>query len=136
MIYFRPHHFLCSLGYQGKGYSSDFVENYDQIALLLRAKGGDSAQIQVVKHTDDICSACPHQRGLLCATQEKISSLDDRHKKALNLEIGETLSWGDAKKRIREKISNEVFHEICEGCQWKNLGICEEALNLNRSDLP
>jgi hypothetical protein len=128
MIYFRPHHFLCSIGYEGKGYSDDFVKNYDQIVEKLRQPGGDEALLKVVVHTDDICSVCPHKRGLLCQTQKKIESLDKRHAEALSLVEGEILSWWDAKKRIKEKISLDIFHAICKGCQWKDLGICEKAL--------
>lgn len=129
MLKFRPHHFLCTIGYEGKGYSKPFTDNYDQIAERLRAPDGDQTNIQVVFHTDDICAPCPHQRGLLCATQQKISSLDARHTKALNLQNNEILSWGEAKERIKQKISIDTFHEICKGCQWKALGICEKALN-------
>lgn len=26
-VRYRPHHFLCSLGYEGKGYSEAFTDN-------------------------------------------------------------------------------------------------------------
>ncbi|MDP3533215.1 MAG: DUF1284 domain-containing protein [Alphaproteobacteria bacterium] len=128
MLKFRPHHFLCTIGYEGKGYSEPFTDNYDKIAEQLRVPDGDQTEIQVVFHTDDICAPCPHQRGLLCATQKKIASLDRRHCDALNLMENEILMWVDAKKRIKQKISIDTFHEICKGCQWKALGVCEEAL--------
>jgi uncharacterized protein len=134
MLKFRPHHFLCTIGYKGKGYSEPFTDNYDKIAKQLQRPEGDQTKIQVVFHTDDICAPCPHQRGLLCATQQKIASLDVRHAKALNLQNNEILTWGEAKERIKQKISIDVFHEICTGCQWKVLGICEKALNKLHND--
>ena len=36
MLKFRPHHFLCTLGFQGKGYSPGFVANFQAIADRLR----------------------------------------------------------------------------------------------------
>lgn len=128
MLKFRPHHFLCTIGYEGKGYSEPFTDNYDQIAEKLSAPDGDQTKIQVILYTDDICAPCPHQRGLLCASQKKIAALDQKHAEALNLQKNEILSWQDAKERIKKNISIETFHNICKGCQWKSLGICEEAL--------
>ena len=32
MLEFRPHHFLCTLGFEGKGYSDEFVRNYYRYA--------------------------------------------------------------------------------------------------------
>lgn len=128
MLKFRPHHFLCTIGYEGKGYSEPFTDNYDQIAHQLRGPNGDKTEIQVVFQTDDVCAPCPHKRGLLCTSQKKIASLDARHVEALGIHNDEILTWGDAKKRIKQKISIDVFHEICKGCQWKSLGVCETAL--------
>jgi hypothetical protein len=123
-ITFRPHHFLCTLGFQGRGYDDKFVDNYQNIKDGLT----DDTLIHIVGHTDSICAPCPHKRDLLCATQTKIEALDTRHAEALNLISGETLSWGDAKNRMK-KLDIEKFHEICTGCGWKALGVCEKALN-------
>jgi len=37
MLTFRPHHFMCTLGFQGMGYSPAFVTNYKDIAATLKA---------------------------------------------------------------------------------------------------
>ena len=39
MLSFRPHHFLCTLGFEGKGYSDAFTRNMAEIADALRARG-------------------------------------------------------------------------------------------------
>lgn len=85
MMKFRPHHFLCTVGYQGKGYSEEFVKNYDRISQSLKRNGvkGDDTPIEVVAKTDSICSPCPSKRGDLCETQEKIEKLDNAHAKIL-----------------------------------------------------
>ena len=63
---YRPHHFLCSLGFEGKGYSDAFTANMDAIVMgRLRASGGDAIEIRVVGAADDICGPCPKRRGSL-----------------------------------------------------------------------
>jgi hypothetical protein len=128
MLKFRPHHFLCTVGYQGKGYSAEFVKNYDVIAAGLRVPNGDATLIEVVEKTDSICVPCPSKRGDLCETQAKIDHLDRAHAKILSLKEGDTLTWGEAKKRIVENFSEEAFESACAPCSWKALGICKTAL--------
>ena len=127
-IKFRPHHFLCTIAFQGKGYSPEFVDNYTQICEQLNADQGDCVQIQVVNQTDSICCACPDKHGELCRTQSRVEALDNQHAQVLNLKAGMALSWGEAKRQIAEKIDEKVFDSICQGCSWKDLGICLTAL--------
>ena len=127
-LHFRPHHFLCALGFAGKGYSDPFVANFSQITAQLRAAGGDVIEIVVVDQTDSICTPCPHRRDTQCTEQTKIASLDQRHQAVLQIKAGDQLSWGEAKARIKQHMDLETFHKACEGCQWKALGVCEQAL--------
>lgn len=123
MIKFRPHHFLCTLGFEGKGYSDNFVENFS----TLKAKLTDDTVLTIVAETDDICAPCPHKRNTVCTKQDSISALDARHAEAMGFTPGISLTWGEAKEKMRT-LSIEDFHHICTGCSWKTLGICEEAL--------
>ncbi len=127
-IAFRPHHFLCALCFQGKGYSPQFVANFSSIMQQLNSVLGDEEVIDVVAATDSICSPCPNRRGALCADQHKISILDQAHAAILNLHEGEQITWGEAKKRIAESMTLEAFDQACASCEWKKLGICEEVL--------
>ena len=130
MLKFRPHHFLCTVGFAGQGYSDEFVKGYQEIARGLReAPDGDDVMIEVVSHTDSICTPCPNKQGLKCTTEEKVQKLDTHHASALGLRAGDRLTWGEAKQRVRERVSNEVFDKICDPCGWKPKGICEKALN-------
>lgn len=129
IITYRPHHFLCSLGFAGKGYSDGFTENMSQIVVdTLRAPGGDDALIEVTGATDDICGPCPKRRGTLCTEQAKIAALDTRHARALRLFVGTRLSWGEAKRRIVKHVPPGSLQTLCQGCQWLELGLCETAL--------
>ena len=131
-ISFRPHHFLCALSFQGKGYSPEFVANFAAIMQRLNAVDGDEIEITVSGHTDSICEPCPSRRDQLCETQEKITRLDNAHAEILQLSAGEKLTWGDAKQRIADYMTLPDFQRACDGCSWKSFGICENVLNTFR----
>lgn len=125
-ISFRPHHFLCTLCFQGKGYSPDFIRNYKVIAKQLRQD--DTVAITVTTEADSICTPCPRKRGLGCQTQTKIDNLDSAHAAVLGLVAGDSLTWGQAKQRIKERMTLADFHKTCESCSWKEYGVCETVL--------
>jgi len=125
-ISFRPHHFLCTLGFQGKGYSPRFVENYRHIVSALQHN--DSLPITIAPTNDSICKACPHQNQNACQKEEKIQELDKRHLEILNLKMGDVITWFEAKGRLQKHMTLKAFHRACAGCQWKVLGFCEQAL--------
>lgn len=128
-IRYRPHHFLCSLGFEGKGYSEGFTANMTAIVMgRLRAEGGDATEIEVTGATDDICAPCPKRRGRLCTSQDKIKALDRAHAAALQLAPRERLTWGEAKDRIRASVPPGSLHRLCKGCEWEPYGMCEAAL--------
>lgn len=129
-ITFRPHHFLCSLGFQGQGYSDDFTANMARIVIdTLRAPGGDTVMIEVTGTTDDICAPCPKRRETTCSEQEKMAALDTRHARALRVFVGTRISWGEAKRRIVKQVPPGALETLCAGCQWLELGLCEKALS-------
>jgi len=126
-IHFRPHHFLCTLGFQGKGYSIPFVKNFQNIVEQLNAD--PDSLIQVTKGLDQICGSCPNKKeNNSCDKQTKIERLDKAHQTILGLEENQIISWKEAKRLIKEKMSIEDFHAACEGCEWKVYGVCETAL--------
>ena len=126
-IEFRPHHFLCTFCFKGKGYSPEFVDNYQVIAAQLKQDA--DTPIRVVNHTDSICSPCPHRQGLRCTTEAKVQHLDQAHAGALEIQPGDVLTWREAKNRIAERIDLNTFHKICATCSWKASGICESVLS-------
>ncbi len=128
-LQFRPHHFLCALGYRGEGYSDGFTANMTEIVTLgLKAEDGDSTEIEVIGATDAICGPCPKRRGALCSDQAKISALDLSHSKILGVRPGDRLTWGQAKARIRSLVQPGELGKICSECQWLDLGYCEDSL--------
>lgn len=126
MITFRPHHFLCTLCFQGKGYSPDFVRQYK--GLVAELDGEEATPITVVEESDQICQPCPHRRASTCEQEVKIQALDRGHAKVMAWKVGETLTWKEAKDRMRQHLSLDQFHEICAPCAWKPYGICEKII--------
>lgn len=125
---FRAHHFLCTLGFEGKGYSPGFVANYRAIAERLAAPQGDSEVIEVTFDSDVICEPCPNRRGEGCSADHKIRTLDAAHAAMLGLAAGQRLTWGEAKARIACKVTLDAFERACAPCSWKALGVCQKAL--------
>ncbi|WP_424973284.1 DUF1284 domain-containing protein [Dinoroseobacter sp. S76] len=128
MIRYRPHHFLCSLGFEGKGYSDGFTANMHSLVVgQLRAPGGDAVEIEVTAITDDICAPCPKRRGRLCVDQGKITRLDRAHGEALDFAAGDRITWGAAQDRMAQ-LRPEDLDRICAGCAWLEMGMCKAAL--------
>lgn len=127
-IRFRPHHFLCALGYEGKGYSPEFTANMTAIVVgRLRAPGGEAEVIEVTREADAICAPCPARRGTGCESGERIAALDAAHAAALELAAGERLTWGAALGRMRA-LPPDIHRSICAPCPWRALGLCAAAL--------
>lgn len=125
----RPHHLLCALGFEGEGYSSDFVANMSRIVMgQLRAEGGDDTPIKLTGYADDICAPCPKRVGRLCKSQQRIALIDRSHAQALKLKPREEMTWGQAKDRIRANVQPGTLEQLCLGCKWLELGLCEAAL--------
>jgi hypothetical protein len=131
---FRPHHFLCTLGFQGKGYSPAFIANFQAIVDRLRAPGGGSVEIEVVAQTDSICTPCPNRTGATCTSEPKIQRLDHAHEALLGVQPGQRLTWEEAQSLIAQRVSIEAFHQACEPCSWRSLGVCEQALVALKKD--
>ncbi len=128
MLQFRPHHFMCTLSFNGFGYDKRFVENYWQIVKQLARN--PQTTIAVTCGSDAICLKCPNlQRSTLCKYQSKVEHIDRLHMEALHLNDGDILKWNEAKTIIKTHISIERFHIICASCEWKRFGICENALH-------
>ncbi|RWR46487.1 DUF1284 domain-containing protein [Sinirhodobacter ferrireducens] len=131
---YRPHHFLCSLGFEGKGYSDAFTANMTAIVMgRLRAAAGAGVEIEVTAAADDICAPCPSRRGEGCDTAATIDRLDAAHARALGLTAGDRLSWGEALERMRA-LPADALTEICAPCQWLRYGMCRGALARLQSD--
>ena len=118
-IKLRVHHLLCLLGFQGYGYSEDFVFNMTQINEKRKSK---DCIITLTNEADDICSSCPNLKDNICENEKQneiIVKMDN-----------EILSHFDSKRKYN---SLELFKEVslkfntlksvenvCSNCKWEN----------------
>lgn len=119
---------MCTLAFSGKGYSLGFIKNYKKIVQELN--DNENTLIEVVEYMDNLCSPCPNKiDDIICKSQSKVVKLDNAHKQILSLKIGESISWKQVKSRIKQNMSIEKFHRACDGCSWKQYGICQQKLS-------
>lgn len=122
-IRLRPHHLLCLLTYVGKGYTPDFVRNYDRIADQL----SDGREIEIVSGPDDICAPLLAEQAPHCH-EESVTARDARAArdvaKALGapIEEGDRLSLSPARlAQLREAFAKGETRDACVRCDWHDL---------------
>ena len=135
-IKLRPHHFLCVLGFQGKGYSPAFVKNFRRVIERL---GMEHARVEAAAGADDVCAPCPNNDAGTCrpggeSDEPRIRALDVAYERTLDLRPRETMTWADARRMIAAKVSDEAFERNCAPCSWKQLGYCKSALQKLRGE--
>ena len=112
----RPHHALCALFFQGKGYSKEFVENMDK--LLSR----NEAQITVTFGADFLCNSCPNLENGACKTYEKVKAYDEKTAELCGFSKGETMSLDEFKNCALEKIVKKgLLKNVCGDCSWSDI---------------
>jgi hypothetical protein len=115
-------------GYQGYGYSDDFVKNMDEVVAFIKNNPKKSAL--VVADCDSICSSCPHRKTselnhYECLKKSKLENLEKIKKEKklaefLGIEINKEYQIEKLFCNVNEKIhSKEIANEYyCERCQW------------------
>lgn len=122
----RPHHLLCTQGYEGKGYSDAFVENMTAITDLLRS--GERARIDLVFSTDDICAKCPMMLDVdRCEANEKIKRLDQKVVHYFGLEE-KSYIYQEIVCEINTKITASIMDDICSECSWYAVSACKKRI--------
>ncbi len=116
MFRFRPHHLVCFLSFQGKGYDSDFVNGVNEILTALKSNPNEKL-ITVVYDCDSACEKCPNRNSGKCKDDEVITALDSAYTKLLKINEGNQWSFADM-QLIPQHISKADFVKICGKCQW------------------
>ena len=116
----RPHHLLCIQKFTGHGYDAAFTDHMTSIVSEL--SGGGKAQILLTQGCDDLCRACPNNRGGSCTSLEKVAMMDSSVLDVCGLACGESAPWAELASRARERIlETQEFNRICNCCQWFEL---------------
>ncbi len=121
-INIRAHHLLCIQGFQGKGYSLEFIENLKEINDFLEEN--PSTGIKVISEVDEICHYCPHRKGDICIqgpnAEENIKLMDFKTLKYLELKEGKIYNYDYIMELINDKLNLNDLKEICGLCLWIN----------------
>lgn len=111
----RPHHALCLLFFEGKGYSRAFIEN------MTAFKADPSQPVQITGGCDILCQFCPHSQNGTCEDEAKVTLFDQR---VLNFS-GEAFQ-ADQPVPLTELCCNVydtilqqgLLAEVCGECEW------------------
>jgi len=120
----RPHHLLCSLTYIGKGYSPEFVANYDRVVAALSA----GAAIEVVEGPDALCAprlasaAECHCHDARIARRDSLAAADLSSLFDQKIESGSIIArFHDWVPVLRAAFAAGTIRAACLGCMWRTL---------------
>ncbi len=118
-IKLRGHHLLCLQGFQGYGYSEDFVLNMTRINEMRKSK---DCTVTLTNESDDICSACPNLKNNLCENKkqnETIVKMDNEVLSQLNMNNEyKSIELFDEVESTFDSIDN--VKNICNECKWSD----------------
>ena len=75
-----------------------------EVKEWLLGKNGP-ASLQMVGATDEICSACPHNKGGSCESAEKVERYDAGVLKYTGLKAGQEMTFAEFERIVEEKNS-------------------------------
>lgn len=127
LFHLRPHHLICNLCFQGKGYNQEFIENFRILHQALKKRHN---KIKIIQGTDDVCSKCPEKQTNSCKNEAVVKKIDCAYLQILQLKYGEIITVYNMEKKIKKYLDLQKFHLACKKCSWKTLGICESALSI------
>lgn len=114
----RPHHGLCLSFFEGRGYSSEFVKHMTQI----KAEVSKNPTVLLHSRTDEICSACPHNKNGACESEEKVQRYDKEVLRLCSLDQKAEIEWKLFEQLLNENILGAGKREaICGDCQWNTI---------------
>lgn len=112
----RPHHLLCTEFFKGYGYSDEFSANMSEVISMMNA---DDPEVTLTAEADIICRGCPHNKGGICDSREKVCRYDLSVLELLGVCEGDTSLWSELKRSARERIiAAGKLSRICGDCQW------------------
>jgi len=116
----RAHHLLCIQGFQGYGYSEDFVKNMSEIIKSMDS----NSEVEIITECDIICSCCPHNVEGVCQkgpdSAQEVRNMDTRILEKLHIKDGMIGRVKDVLSLINTELRNvSDIQDICGGCAWK-----------------
>jgi len=137
-IRIRPHHLLCMLTFVGKGYTPEFIANFERIARLIAS--GNQA-VEIVLGPDDLCAplltdpAC-HCRNVSVLERDRLAAEALAGLLRQPVENGSIfLLSGDVLDELRLAFHAGTIRRACRGCQWSEFCDHIAAENFNQTVL-
>lgn len=118
----RAHHLLCIQGFQGYGYSPDFVSNMREIVSALNRDL--FLKLKLVSECDVICACCPNRPACVQQDSKKAGRIRD-----MDLFVLEKLGFGDGAVLEAGELFGLVhttfrnasdIEAVCGNCGWRS----------------
>ncbi|HMK46534.1 MAG TPA: DUF1284 domain-containing protein [Methanocella sp.] len=127
----RAHHLLCILGFQGIGYTAEFIRNLQKVKRMIEQN--PDLIIEIVDDCDVVCIQCPNSQGPDCfkgrmSDNKVVRDMDRRVMDRLGIKAGDRFKAKDIYNMIKARIRPEDLKELCSGCEWLSLGFCPRGL--------
>ncbi len=120
-IRIRAHHLLCIQGFQGYGYTKEFVVHMGMVVSFL--KSNPYFNLKIIDNTDELCSKCPHNDDGKCVkgSEDELDKIDRQIIESASLDIKHIYTVQDAFNTINKNLDREHIVNICSDCSWKNI---------------
>ena len=123
----RPHHLLCTQGYEGNGYDEHFVRRMTAYVTQMRRE--ENVRIEITLRPDDICTACPNLSDAEhCVSDDKVLAFDRKVLEMFGLKEGETYNYQKLIRDIDNHMTRERLHSICGTCSWYPVSLCRDRI--------
>ena len=119
-IRIRPHHLLCIQGFQGYGYTIDFISHMERTISFL--KSNLFYNLQIVVGSDVLCSQCPHDVDGRCnkGSLDEINKVDRLVIEKANLDLRHIYTISEAFDTVNKNLNHDHIVSICSGCSWQS----------------
>lgn len=97
--------------------------------IVDRIRENPSIEIEMVSGVDDICSKCPHDVENRCSKPgSNVEEFDREVIDRLRIDTGRKVESKILLDLVEKRVQPEELSGICKGCEWLELGFCEEGL--------
>ena len=119
-IRIRAHHLLCIQGFQGYGYTKDFVLHMERVNSFL--KSNFHYNLQIVVKSDELCSQCPHDVDGRCikGSVDGINEFDRLVVEKANLNLKHIYTVSEAFITVNKNLNRDHIVSLCSGCSWQD----------------
>lgn len=107
------------------GYSKEYVENMTKLHQTLRKN--PKSLVQIIEGPDHLCAMYPNS-GVYHCKDHHIYVRDEVILEKLGLKLDETYEWKEIENRVRNFVIPSDIQTICETCNWRSYGVCEEGI--------